>query len=338
MYLYMTRRLIILLAALALLLGMTTACKRISIEDLEKELVGVWWDEYEYSDVTEQGVAFDRVLLAVQALADHTGCIYVGVYDSENENLVAIYGGPEVAGFTWHLQEDGSLQLAEANMVKGTGDGEGYYGDDMTNVSSTNMTYTNGNITVTNTRYSGTLNKAEGEKVTQIVDNVCDTPMSNPAVGQVIGSDGKNYNYNRLPSGVTAVAKIVYLGPDTNVPSPYNHGLALAMKDEYGMTWEAAKTYCSKTKNTDNPVPNATWMLPSIHQWGMMGARAGGSTTYMTLRDGFRTIGGQNLKTVPYWTSTPNGSKFAGSFGFSNGTLDFYNRDQKLWVRACLAF
>ena len=85
-------------------------------------------------------------------------------------------------------------------------------------------------------------------------------------------------------------------------------------------------------------VPNAIWMLPSIKQWGTMGARAGGSSTYITLRDGFRTIGGQNLKKVPYWSSTPNGSKGAGSFGFSNGTLNFYNRDVKLWVRACLAF
>lgn len=100
----MIRKFIILLAAVALLLGMTTACNRISIEDLEKGLVGVWWDEYKYSDVTEQGVPFDRVLLAIQTQADHTGCIYLGVYDSENDNLVAIYGGPEVAGFTWHLQ------------------------------------------------------------------------------------------------------------------------------------------------------------------------------------------------------------------------------------------
>lgn len=208
----------------------------------------------------------------------------------------------------------------------------------MTNVSGTDMTYSNGNVTVTNTSYSGTLTKADGEKEAEIKDSVCDTPMNNPAVGQVIGSDGKNYNYDQLPSGVTAVAKIVYLGSNTGAPSPYNHGLALAMKDDYGMPWEAAKTYCSETKNTETPVPNAIWMLPSIKQWGTMGARAGGSSTYITLRDGFRTIGGQNLKKVPYWSSTPNGSKGAGSFGFSNGTLDFYNRDVKLWVRACLAF
>ena len=45
------------LAFAALLLGVTTACNRdpIPIEVLEKELVGMWWDEYEYHDVTEDG-------------------------------------------------------------------------------------------------------------------------------------------------------------------------------------------------------------------------------------------------------------------------------------------
>ena len=32
---------------------------------LEQSLVGLWYDEYEYADVTEDGVPFSRVLLAV---------------------------------------------------------------------------------------------------------------------------------------------------------------------------------------------------------------------------------------------------------------------------------
>ena len=38
----------------ALLLGVATACNRdpIDIQALEKDLVGLWWDEYEYADVT----------------------------------------------------------------------------------------------------------------------------------------------------------------------------------------------------------------------------------------------------------------------------------------------
>ena len=71
---------ITLLATSALLLGLT-GCNRekeIDIEELEQSLVGVWWDQYEYSDITETGVAFDKVLLAVVADVNHTGCIYLG--------------------------------------------------------------------------------------------------------------------------------------------------------------------------------------------------------------------------------------------------------------------
>ena len=83
---------ITLLATSALLLGLT-GCNRekeINIEELEQSLVGVWWDQYEYSDITETGVAFDKVLLAVVADANHTGCIYLGAYDSKSAALVAV--------------------------------------------------------------------------------------------------------------------------------------------------------------------------------------------------------------------------------------------------------
>ena len=34
-------------------IAMLTGCKKaINIEELEKELVGVWWDAFQYSDVT----------------------------------------------------------------------------------------------------------------------------------------------------------------------------------------------------------------------------------------------------------------------------------------------
>lgn len=64
------------LAFAALLLGVTTACNRdpIPIGVLEKELVGMWWDEYEYHDVTEDGVPFDREYkwAGITALGDAT--------------------------------------------------------------------------------------------------------------------------------------------------------------------------------------------------------------------------------------------------------------------------
>lgn len=86
-------KLLTALAFAVLLLGVTTACNRdpIPIGVLEKELVGMWWDEYEYHDVTEDGVPFDRVLLFVGADEDHTGYLYLAAFDNHSDEAVAAY-------------------------------------------------------------------------------------------------------------------------------------------------------------------------------------------------------------------------------------------------------
>lgn len=94
-------RFLAVLSVTTLLLGMT-GCKKessINIQELEQSLVGLWWDKYEYKDVTEDGVPFSRVLLAVRADADHTGCIYLGVFDDNSDKPLVVYGGPVDAGF-----------------------------------------------------------------------------------------------------------------------------------------------------------------------------------------------------------------------------------------------
>ena len=163
-------RFFLVLSAIGLLLGMT-GCKKessVNIQELEQSLVGIWWDEFEYEDVTEEGVPFSRVLLAVRADADHTGCIYLGVFDDKSDHPLAVYGGHKNAGFTWHLLEDGSLQLTESSAVKST------YGNDMTDVSGTSASYTGGSVTVTNSNYSSTLQKADAGKQEDIEKKVAD--------------------------------------------------------------------------------------------------------------------------------------------------------------------
>ena len=170
---YMSRKILSLLAVVFLLLGVTGCKKAINIEELEKELVGVWWDAFQYSDVTEEGVPFSNVWLAIMVNADHTGSIYLGVFDDVHREPLAVYGGPEDAGFKWQLLEDGSVKLSDPAsgestvLTRADGDG-GSYGNDMTNVSNTNVTYTDGNVTVNNGTYSGTLQKADTEKEAEV--------------------------------------------------------------------------------------------------------------------------------------------------------------------------
>ena len=167
-------------------------------------------------------------------------------------------------------------------------------------------------------------------------------------IGSVVTADGYVYatTANAAAASKTAVAMIIYVSSSTTPTHDDDNGvdykcLALALADESGtMNWEAAKTACSTTKNTSTPVTNAKWMLPSTEQWQAMGATEG-SSTYGTLRDGFASVGGENMQPASYWSSTPASSFVADYYSFISGSWgndgEMDNSDNYR-VRACLAF
>ena len=181
-----------------------------------------------------------------------------------------------------------------------------------------------GSETVT-LQYNGRL-KVKGVKATSDAAEV--TPalsITSPSVGQVIGSDGKNYAYGSLPTGVTAVAKICYVSG--------SNGLALALTDEEGtMEWRPAiETIAAHTA----PFTGGTWKVASKDEWSNMITAAG---SYSALRDGFSSVGGTNMQSGYYWTSTEWDSNGAWSYNFSDGYWASDPMDFESYVRACLAF
>ena len=150
--------------------------------------------------------------------------------------------------------------------------------------------------------------------------------LTSPAVGQVIGDDGKNYDYASLPGGVTAVAKICYVSGE--------HGLALALADEGSMDWSTAISTCA----AHTPAfTGGTWLLASQDQWNyMMGTNGAGS--YTALRDGFTSVGGSNLESNLYWSSSERNASLARYYSFFNGSWSITNKDGGNFVRSCLAF
>ena len=178
----MKAQLFSILAAAALLLCMTGCSKDEATPSnttklTEQDLVGLWWDEFEYADVTETGKPFTRALLAVKADADHTGCIYLGVFNDTGDEPVAVYGGPEDAGFTWKLLDDGKVQLGdpvtgEAYLLT-RADG-GSYGSQATDVASTQLICASDKLTMTNVGYAGTLAKADTEQAAAIEEKLKD--------------------------------------------------------------------------------------------------------------------------------------------------------------------
>ena len=189
----------------------------------------------------------------------------------------------------------------------------------------------------------------------------------NPVVGQIIGSDGKNYDATAtLPDGVTAVAMIAYVGNDAETSTTYNHGLALALSDADTKTWcSQTDATCLGTQydsnkfedlagiaNTDalvnhtghthdaanaargynggtHPTGTSAWFLPSAGQWDKMATAAiGNLKTNAGLQESAR-----------YWSSTERTARGAWYFdsGGSGSWASSYKYDGRL-VRACLAF
>ena len=244
-----------MLVAIALLL-VVTGCKKessINVQELEQSLVGVWWDEFEYEDVTEDGVPFSRVLLAVRADADHTGCIYLGVFDDNSDKPLVVYGGPVDAGFTWKLLSDGSLVLSDPtsgeSLLMTRADGENY-GDTITDVSGTSMIYTADGLTMNNVSYSGTLTKADVDEQTDIMGKVAGEvrPLSTATAsdyGKVVCDKGHLHPAKTaVPDGCTAVG---ILGKVTETGC----GLILALKDATSQTWNTINGWTSVTTYAD---------------------------------------------------------------------------------------
>lgn len=175
----MKAQLFSILAAAALLLCMTGCSKDEATPSntaklSEQDLVGLWWDEFEYADVTETGQPFTRALLAVKVDADHTGCIYLGVFDDSSDEPVAVYGGPEDAGFAWKLLPNGRVQINPATgetkaLTRADG---GSYGSQTTDVASTQLTCAPEKLTMINAGYSGTLVKANAEQAAAIEEKL----------------------------------------------------------------------------------------------------------------------------------------------------------------------
>lgn len=177
------------------------------------------------------------------------------------------------------------------------------------------------------TRSARTYNNADGTYTWTYTVRPVSLPLTNPAVGEVIGSDGKNYAYASLPSGVTAVAKICYVNGE--------HGLALALADEGYMNWSDAISTCA----AHTPAfTGGTWKLATQDEWNNMKNVAGVGA--VNLRDGFTSVGGTNMGTGWYWSYTDATTDTSARVYRFDGSTDWASggKGNSNYVRACLAW
>ena len=104
------------------------------------------------------------------------------MFDDTSDEPLAVYGGPDDAGFTGHLLADGTLLLGDPftgetytlsrSVTRALTRNGNSYGEGMTDVSTTSMTYTDNSVTVTNDNYSGTLVKADAVQAADIEEKL----------------------------------------------------------------------------------------------------------------------------------------------------------------------
>lgn len=167
--------------------------------------------------------------------------------------------------------------------------------------------------------------------------------LTNPAVGQLIGSDGQNYAVGSvLPAGVTAVAMIAYMSG--------SNGLAITLDDERGdiggdidridINWHIA----TSTAAAHSPeFSGGTWKLPSQDDWKNMFKTYGeNDSNYGGLNAAITGAGGTGLLDYKgYWTSTEK--SYAKSYCLNtvdNRNISFVDdwKSNRRYVRVCLEF
>ena len=156
-------------AALALMLCVTACSDKNETtsdaeqQELEKSLVGLWYEDFEYEDVTDEGKPFGRATVVVEAKDDHTGYVALAVFDDEFNEPLEIYGGPKDAPFTWQVDADGQVLLTDpssgtANKASSTRSDAGL--GSFVDIGEISINCSRGRIVFSNASHSGSLTKA----------------------------------------------------------------------------------------------------------------------------------------------------------------------------------
>ncbi len=165
-------------AAAVLLLGMT-GCSSVDnpssndMDVLEQSLIGLWYEEFDYEDVTEDGKPFNHALIAVEAKADHTGYVALAVFDDVFNEPLEIYGGPKNAPFTWKVTAEGHIILTDPNTGTSFLSARTRSGGNHSNfvdISQIEMNCSQGSVTFSNASHEGSLVKVGSGKNDLIQD------------------------------------------------------------------------------------------------------------------------------------------------------------------------
>ena len=174
-----------------------------SSQELEENIVGLWCEEFEYKDVTENGKPFNRALIVVEAKADHTGYIALAVFDDYFNEPLEIYGGPKDAPFTWQVTAEGEITLTDLvtdSSVKSRSTHSDDSNSSFVNIGNITMNYTSSGIAFSNASHQGSLTRAASNNSSLIQDWMAKSTLPRACITDSIPvllfPDYMNYVFN----------------------------------------------------------------------------------------------------------------------------------------------
>ena len=205
----MKQRILVIIAVAAFLLGMGACTDKNdspvipSQEEMEKSLIGLWYEEFAYEDVTEEGKPFNRALIVVEANADHTGYVALAVFDDEFNEPLKIYGGPTDAPFKWQVTAEGNVILTDPNTgstIDQLSTRSDANHDNFVDINQINMNCASGKVDFANSSHEGSLSKAEKGKNGLILDWMAKSTLPEACITDSIPvellPDYMNYVFN----------------------------------------------------------------------------------------------------------------------------------------------
>ena len=181
----------------------TDNVSRPSQQEMEKDLIGLWYENFDYKDVTEKGKPFNRAMITLEVKADHTGYVALSVFDDEFNEPLEIYGGPTDAPFTWQITADGHVILDAPqtdNVLRSAETDSTGSHNDFVDINQINLDCKQGTVNFSNTSHNGSLSKVEGGKDDLIQDWMAKSTLPRACITDSIPveifPDYMNYVFN----------------------------------------------------------------------------------------------------------------------------------------------
>ena len=181
----------------------TDNSSRPSQQEMEKNLIGLWYEDFDYKDMTEKGKPFNRAMITLEVKADHTGYVALSVFDDEFNEPLEIYGGPTDAPFTWQITADGHVILDAPqtdNVLRSAETDSTGSHNDFVDINQINLDCKQGTVNFSNTSHNGSLSKVEGGKDDLIQDWMAKSTLPRACITDSIPveifPDYMNYVFN----------------------------------------------------------------------------------------------------------------------------------------------